>query len=83
MTSMNQPMTLPSLPSTLPPVYLGIDVAKAELVLDLQGTIHSFANTPAGLTRLWAQLERAALAGPAHLVCEASGGYEKLLVAAA
>ena len=83
MTSLNQPMTPPSLSPALPPVYLGVDVAKAELVLDLQGAIHSFPNTEAGLARLFAHLDRAALPGPAHLVCEASGGYEKLLVAAA
>lgn len=63
-----------------PPVHIGVDVAKAELVADLQGTIKRYPNTPAGIARL----TRAAANIPgAHLVCEATAGYEKALVAAA
>jgi len=63
-----------------PPVHIGVDVAKAELVADLQGTIKRYPNTPAGIARL----TRAAANLPgAHLVCEATAGYEKALVAAA
>jgi transposase len=59
------------------PVHIGVDVAKAELVADLNGTIKRYPNTPAGIARL----TRAAAAIPgAHLVCEATAGYEKALV---
>lgn len=59
------------------PVHIGVDVAKAELVADLQGTIKHYPNTPAGITRL---MRAAANIPGAHLVCEATAGYEKALV---
>lgn len=60
-------------------VYAGVDVAKATLQLHLQGRQTEFANTPAGLPRLLAQLRKV----PAvQVVCEATGGYEQPMVRA-
>ena len=70
-----------TLPQTTPSVHLGVDVAKAELVIDCRGTIGSFANDPKGIAALIKASARAA-ASP-HLVCEATGGYERPLVSAA
>lgn len=62
--------------------YLGIDVAKAELVLAAAGVpgTESFPNSPAGCAALVAHL---AARGPVTLVVvEATGGYERAVVAA-
>jgi transposase len=58
--------------------YHGVDVSKS--YLDLDGLDHPrrFPNTPEGCAQLFA-----ALSAHAHLVCEASGGYERTLCAAA
>lgn len=59
-------------------IYFGVDVAKASLDFHgpaLQGKV---SNDPAGQRRLLARLPK-----EAHLVCEASGGYERGLVALA
>jgi transposase len=55
--------------------YVGIDVAKSELVADLAGTSRSFPADAEGLRALCAALPR-----DAHVVCEATGGYERPLV---
>jgi transposase len=59
--------------------YVGIDLSKTELMVDLaaEAAPRAFAHTSAGLAALLAAL-------PAHaqVVCEASGGYERTLVAA-
>lgn len=60
-----------------PPVHIGVDVAKAELVADLAGTIKRYPNNPAGISRL---LRTASRIPGAHIVCESTAGYEKLLV---
>jgi len=58
-------------------IYAGVDVAKATLQLHLQGRQTEFPNTPAGRRQLGDQL----LKVPAvHVVCEATGGYERALV---
>jgi transposase len=57
--------------------YVGVDVAKATLQVHLAGAQHSFPNTPAGRTSLLAKLPSLARA---HVVCEATGGYELPLV---
>jgi len=67
----------PSIPASPPPLYLGVDIAKAELVLDLQGTILRFENTPQGIIRLCAQISK--LSAP-HLILEATAGYERALL---
>ncbi|MES2997343.1 MAG: IS110 family transposase [Verrucomicrobiota bacterium] len=63
-----------------PGVHLGVDVGKAELVIDLAGTVKHFGNHSKGITAL---LAAAARFPEPHLVCEATGGYEQALVKAA
>ena len=59
--------------------YLGLDVAKASLQLDLAGQSHALANDAKG----HAQLLKLLPAHPgAQLVCEATGGYEQPVVRA-
>jgi transposase len=60
-------------------VYAGVDVAKASLQLHLQGRQAEFPNQPAGLEQLCQQLQSIP---HVHVVCEATGGYERLLVQA-
>lgn len=76
-TSMSQ-NNLPSHPSIL---HAGLDIHKASLALHLAGRDHVLPNDPAGHRRLVALL-RAAKAMPVQVVCEASGGWERALVAA-
>jgi transposase len=64
---------------TLAPVYAGLDIAKATLQLHLQSRQHSLPNTAPGR----AQLVKLLRATPqVHLICEATGGYERPVVAA-
>ncbi|HOE97530.1 MAG TPA: transposase, partial [Candidatus Sumerlaeota bacterium] len=60
-------------------IYTGLDIAKLNLQLHLLGRRHDLPNTAAGHRRLVKRL--AALPG-AHVICEATGGYERDLVAA-
>ena len=60
------------------PVYTGLDVAKDTLQLHFQDRQRTLPNTPAGHARLVELLE--AVPG-AHVVCEATGGYEQAVVA--
>jgi transposase len=57
-------------------IYLGVDVAKSHL--DFDEPVGRSANTPAAIAAVLVQLP----AGT-HLVCEATGGYEAGLLAAA
>lgn len=60
-------------------LYVGLDVAKASLQLDLAGQPHALANDAKG----HAQLLKLLRAHPtAQLVCEATGGYEKAVLRA-
>jgi transposase len=68
-----------TLPETVPTVHAGLDVAKATLQLHLQGRQHALPNTPKGHRQSVALLR--AVPG-AHVVCEATGGYERPLVTA-
>jgi transposase len=69
-------------------VYFGLDIAKAQL--DLAGPAGGagparssrFANDPRGIRSLITSVQRAAGNAPVHLVAEATGGYEKAVVAA-
>ena len=61
------------------PVYAGLDIAKASLQLHLQSKSYDLPNTPAGHAQLIKHL--AAVPG-AHVICEATGGYERAVVAA-
>jgi transposase len=60
-------------------IYAGLDIAKLNLQLHLAGRVHDLPNTRAGHRRLLKLL--AAQAG-VHVVCEATGGYERDVVAA-
>jgi transposase len=64
-------------PNTIPIIYAGLDIAKANFQLHLQGKFHELPNTPAGHRRL-CQL----LSSQMHVICEATGGYERAVVAA-
>jgi transposase len=61
------------------PVYAGLDIAKATLQLHLQNAHHVLGNHPKGYAALLKKLR--AVPG-VQIVCEATGGYEKGLVAA-
>lgn len=62
-----------------PTVYLGIDIAKATLEVAGPGLRLAVANTAEGHGQLLAAAR--ALRSPVHFVCEATGGYERRLVA--
>lgn len=68
-----------TLPEKNRPVYAGLEIAKATLQLHLQGRQHVLPNTPAGHTRL---LKLLRAVPDIHVVCEATGGYERAVVAA-
>jgi transposase len=59
--------------------YVGIDVAKATLQVHCQGHQIEFNNNSKGLAKLSKKL--AQLPRP-HVICEATGGYERPMVAA-
>jgi transposase len=61
-------------------VYIGVDVAKLSLAIQLPDQAWSLANTASDHAKLIARLRT--LATPAHVVCEATGGYERALVCA-
>ncbi len=64
-----------------PTIYVGLDVAKASFVFDLQGRSLQCPNDAGGHARLCRQLGK--LGGSAlHVVLEATGGYEQPIVAA-
>lgn len=60
-------------------VYVGVDVAKATLQVHVQGRQAELKNAPAARAQLCRKLQALA---DAHVVCEATGGYERDLVAA-
>ncbi len=62
-----------------PSVYAGLDIAKASLQLHLQDKFYDLPNSPAGHAQL---LQRLAAVPGVHVVCEATGGYERAVVAA-
>ena len=62
-----------------PILYAGLDIAKASLELFVAGKSHPLANAAKG----HAQMVQALRAHPhVHVICEATGGYEKAPVAA-
>jgi transposase len=61
------------------PVYAGLDIAKATLQLHLQGRAYDLSNTPGGHTQL---IKRLATVPGIHVICEATGGYERAVVTA-
>jgi transposase len=60
--------------------YVGVDIAKSTLAVHLLDQAWSSANTAAGHAEL---IERfRTFDHPAHVICEATGGYERALVTA-
>jgi transposase len=68
-----------TLPEKTTVVYVGLDIAKATLQLHCQNVQTELTNDAAGHARLLKRLR--ALPG-AHLICEATGGYERPVVTA-
>jgi transposase len=60
-------------------LYVGLDVAKLSLQLHLAGRFHSLANDAKGHVRLLKLLRSPP---NAHVICEATGGYEQPVVRA-
>ena len=60
-------------------LYVGLDVAKLSLQLHLAGRFHRLANDAKGHAQL---LKRLRGHPQAHVVCEATGGYEQAVVRA-
>ena len=60
-------------------IHTGLDIAKLNLQLHLAGRIHDLPNTTIGHRRL---LKLLAVQPGVHVVCEATGGYERDVVAA-
>lgn len=70
-------------PSPTPITYLGIDIAKLTLELSSHPALskrRSYPNNPAGHRRLITALHL--LQVPVQIICEATGGYERHLIAA-
>ena len=63
-------------------IYAGLDVAKASLELHLHGQSYALENNPKG-PQGFSRLLKLLQAYPgAHVVCEATGGYERASVRA-
>jgi len=60
-------------------IYAGLDIAKSNLQLHLAGRFYDLTNTATGHRRL---LKLLALQPEVQVVCEATGGYERNVVAA-
>jgi transposase len=60
-------------------VYVGVDVSKAYLDVAWAERSRRFANNKSGLSALMKWIRQS----PVHLICEASGGYERGLLEAA
>ena len=58
-------------------LYAGLDVAKSSLQLHLAGRFHVVTNDAKGHAQL---LKRLRVYPIAHIVCEATGGYEQPVV---
>jgi transposase len=71
--------TITTMNPTSPPVYAGLDVAKATLQLHFQGRSLDLTNTARGHAQL---VKRLGAVSGAHVVCEATGGYERAVAAA-
>jgi transposase len=60
-------------------IYAGLDISKHNLQLHLAGRVHDLPNTPVGHRRL---LKLLAKVPGVQVICEATGGYERDVVAA-
>ena len=61
-------------PNTTTTIYAGLDISKLNLQLHLAGRFYDLPNSAAGHRRL---LKLLAAAAAVHVVCEATGGYER------
>ncbi len=61
------------------PQFIGVDVAKPVLAIQFPDQAWSTANTAQGHVAFIAKLQPL---GPVHVICEATGGYERALVLA-
>jgi transposase len=59
-------------------IYCGLDISKQNLQLHLQDRLYDLPQTPVGHRRL---LKLLAACSGIHVVCEATGGYERAVVA--
>jgi transposase len=59
-------------------IYAGLDIAKQNLQLHLAGRIHDLPNSTVGHRQL---LKLLRVVPAVHIVCEATGGYEREIVA--
>lgn len=67
------------MPTKMPPTYVGLDISQDQLDYCLGETAEGhWANTPAGRAEF---IQKIRSVPGARVVCEASGGYEKLIVA--
>lgn len=67
------------MPAKTIPRYVGLDIAKDQLDYTMDGqTVLRVANTAVGHEQLWQKLRRVP---GVRVVCEASGGYERAVVA--
>lgn len=71
--------TLKTMNEKTPAVYAGLDISKASLHLHLQNVPYVLDNNPKGYAAL---LKKIGAVGGVQIVCEATGGYEKGVVAA-
>jgi len=60
-----------------PTVYCGLDISKASLQLDLERRVLDVANTVPERRKLLQRLQRVSAV---HVICEATGGYERSIV---
>jgi transposase len=65
--------------NTMTTIYAGLDIAKLNLQLHLDGRLYDLPNTAAGHRRL---LKLLASHPSVQVICEATGGYERDVVAA-
>ena len=65
--------------NTMTTIHTGLDIAKLNLQLHLAGRIHDLPNTAAGHRHL---LKLLAAQPGVHVLCEATGGYERDVAAA-
>jgi len=61
-------------------VYVGVDVAKAQLDVEWSGQVGCFPNEKQGIKGLLGWMSQSST--PLHVICEASGGYERELLEA-
>lgn len=64
-----------------PPTYVGIDISKDALDVSLAGLPSSrFGTDATGVSKLVKELKKQT--GVVHVICEPSGGYERVLLEA-